>query len=181
MNKNKTILLATFIVFMLSLYAGFIYTLSMLTEVTQLNFFTDFLDPSVTTYVDESQSVNRALFEMSLIIIVISAVMYGFGIGKKILSWRKLIYGLLVGIISLVVNLISYIQMVELNALYDVTNITWPDGIPNLFGYEEPNNLFVGSGPMIYMILMGISMIFIVTMVSVLYIHQKGKNHEKTS
>lgn len=180
MNKIKKIQLIIFILFMLSLYAGFLYTLSMLTEVTQLNFFTDFLDESVLVYVDQAQQVNQLLFDLSLWIVVPASILYAFKIGKKPLCFKKTVVAVVLGVMSLVLHGISYLVMVDLNQLYATTDTSWPEGFPNLFGYVEPANHYVGAGPTIYLWIMMVAVIYILTFALTGWMTKKENTHEKT-
>lgn len=170
-----------FIIFMLGVYLGFIYTLSMLTEATQLNFYTDFLDESVLTYVNQTQAVNQEVFRLSLGLVAVTTVMYGFGFGKKVLNIFKAIVSVLIGILAVVFNVIGYLRLTELNQLYRVTNTSWPETINDVFGYEEPANLFIGNGPLIYMVQIIIAALFVGIMATVLIVQLKEKKNEKTT
>ncbi len=183
MKPFKIVQFLSYLIFMIGIYLGFAYTLSMLTEVTTLTFFQDFLDPSVKNYVDTAQIINNQLFNLSIILVATSVLLYTFGFRRKILGFFRLLYSLAIGICALVINIKSFGIMKELNALYLVTDTAWPVsyGIPaELLGYYEPGNLFVGSGPGLYLGLTIISGIFILVSLVGLFILIKEKNNEKT-
>ena len=180
MNKIIKIQLIIFILFILSLYAGFLYTLSMLTEVTQLNFFTDFLDESVLVYAEQAQQVNQSLFDLSLWMVVPASILYAFKIGKKPLCLKKTVVAMVLGVMSLIIHGISYLSMVDLNQLYSTTDTRWPEGFPNLFGYVEPANYFVGAGPTIYLCIMIVAILYILTFALTWWMTRKENTHEKT-
>ncbi len=169
-----------FIIFMLGIYLGFVYTLSMLTEVTTLNYFSEFLDPSVVVYIVETQVINQLLFKLSLWLIVLSVPFFGFKFRKQLLGFKKLIFAFVIGIVSIILNMVSYNKMIMLNELYANTDTVWPARIPDIFGYLEPKNLYVGSGPMIYLVIMGISILFTLMLLCVSIVRLKEKKNEKT-
>jgi len=178
MKPYKIVQFLSYLIFMIGIYLGFAYTLSMLTEVTTLTFFQDFLDPSVINYVETAQIVNTRLFNLSIILVAASVLLFTFGFRKRKLGFFRLLYSFAIGICALVINIESFGKMRELNAVYQVTDTAWPVsyGIPaELLGYYEPGNLFVGSGPGLYLGLSIVSGIFILVSLVGLFILIKEK------
>jgi hypothetical protein len=148
----------------------------MLTDVTIINYYQDFLDASAVVYVNEAQVVNQYLFRLSLTLVVISVILYGFKFRKSILNIKKSCFSVIVSLVSLIFSVIGYQKMFELNELYLVTDISWPTGFPitaEQMGYVEPSHFFVNSGLFVYRLITITSVIFLVTILTILVIQLK--------
>lgn len=164
MRKIQLILV---ILFLVSVYFGFLYTLSMMTDITLLNFYQDFLDPSVKAYVTEAQTINQLIFRLSLFLVVITAIFYGFKTKKTMYGKYKIITALSIGLISLGFNLFMLFQLKSLDQLYQVTDTSWPADYPitaEQLGYVEPGHFFIGSGPTVFILTTIISLCLILWM-----------------
>jgi hypothetical protein len=159
----KKIHFISFIIFMISIYFGFLYVLSMMTDVTVLNFYQDYLDSSVGTYVIEAQATNRQLFDIWLFLVVLTVVLYIIKITKNRLGIKRYITSMIAIISGVVINVMSINQMNDLDALYQVTDTSWPAGYPitaEMLGYIEPSHFFVGIGPTVFTVTLIIGLCF---------------------
>lgn len=105
MKKIQMILVTLFLV---SVYVGFLYTLSMMTDITLLNFYQDFLDPSVKTYVNQAQEINQLIFRLSLFLVVITVIFYGFKTKKALYRGYKVLSALIVGLLTLGIHIFMW-------------------------------------------------------------------------
>jgi uncharacterized membrane protein required for colicin V production len=163
MKKTRLGTYVIYILFMLGVILGFFYTLAMLTDVTTLSFYQDFLDPSVKPYLDAAQATNVQLFNGCLVIVVASIVTFFIRYRRGKPGIISHLLGFFVGTAALVMYLISYREMVALNEFYAVTDTEWPEaiaGLAELLGFVQPGNFWVGSGPTLYLVLWIVSLLY---------------------
>ncbi|MBN2504636.1 MAG: hypothetical protein JXB20_04765 [Bacilli bacterium] len=171
MAKTRLYTYIVYLIFMLGIYLGFFYTLAMLTDVTTLAFYQDFLDPSVIDFVAVAQETNKILFNWSLILVVGSAITLILGYRKGRPGVISNLLACLVGLTAIVINSLSYQKIISLNVSYSETDTMWPEataGLAELLGFVQPGNFWIGNGPALYLSLITCSAIF--TLVSLIWV-----------
>ncbi|MCK7488604.1 MAG: hypothetical protein MZU97_26240 [Bacillus subtilis] len=163
MNLIKRIPHVASILFLLSVYVTFVYTLSMMTDATTLSFYQDFLDPSVKVFIASAGIINQAIFARRLDVVVVSVVLYAFQWKKGNLGFVRLALGLGVVLFALVAQVACLQQLVSLNELYSITDPTWPaayEMFREALGFVDPGNFFIASGPVVFRTAIVVSALF---------------------
>jgi hypothetical protein len=153
MNLLKRIPHIASILFLLSVYVTFVYTLSMMTDATTLSFYQDFLDPSVKVFITSAGIINQAIFARCLDVVVLSVILYAFQWKKGNLGFVRLALGLFVVGFAIAAQVACLEQLVSLNELYSLTDATWPaayEMFREALGFVDPGNFFIASGPMVF-------------------------------
>lgn len=151
MKANKIFLISLII----SVSLGFIYTLIMLTDITVVDFFSDYLNSSVKEMTSQAQQTNQFLFYINLLAVLCVIPLLGMDVFKSELTKKRKIIFLSIGGILLVLFLISFIQTNLLYQLVERTDVSWksPYVTQEDMGYVEPKNNYLLAGTILYALL----------------------------
>ncbi len=148
MKTNKIF----FVLLILSASIGFVYSLIMLTDVTLVDFFRDYLDASIPAMIDKAQQTNQMVFSLNIVSMLSIVPLFAIGVFKKELTLKRQIIYLSIGFILFVVMLVSLLQTNQLYQLVENTDTSWKSTYVSQedMGYTQPGNNYLLAGVFIY-------------------------------
>lgn len=148
MKTNKTF----FVLLILSASIGFVYSLIMLTDITLVDFFRDYLDTSIPAMIEQAQQINQAVFYLTLFGVISIIPLFTLGVFKKDLTLKRQLIFLSIGFILFVLLVVSLLQTFNLYQLVENTDTSWKSTYVSQedMGYIQPGNNYLLAGVIIY-------------------------------